>query len=361
MTVKERWLAALKLQGLDRLPFWPKIDNSYLRAHAARFPGWQLKDLHTWIGSDRHQWLTGFITEKRKDTYLEQKEENKIFCYIYRTKYGDLTGVMKFDEPSQSWHPVEFPLKKRDDIKIMTEWFKDACQEIDEERLARAKQEVREIGSEAITAQSIGTTPLMQWVQHLAGIENCHYFLADYKDEVAELFDVLEKRLLKNAEILAEKSPADILYLVENTSTTLISPWQYRAYCYPHILECCQVLKNSQKLLVLHMCGHLKALLPDLAKLPVAGFEAFTSPPVGNTTLLEGRTICPDKCLIGGTNAILWTKPAETIIKELEKELHVLPHHRGIVVTSAGVMPPLCQAETIKKVCTWVKSYPLQI
>jgi len=34
MTPKERWLAALRLRPVDRLPFWPKFDAAYLRAQA---------------------------------------------------------------------------------------------------------------------------------------------------------------------------------------------------------------------------------------------------------------------------------------------------------------------------------------
>jgi uroporphyrinogen-III decarboxylase len=113
--------------------------------------------------------------------------------------------------------------------------------------------------------------------------------------------------------------------------------------------------------MVLHVCGHLKALLPDLARIPVRAFEAFTSPTVGNTSLLDGRLGCPNTCLIGGTNAALWMEPADAIIAQIRKDLDVLPHHRGIVVTSAGVMPPACKPETIKKVGDWVKAYPVRM
>jgi hypothetical protein len=108
------------------------------------------------------------------------------------------------------------------------------------------------------------------------------------------------------------------------------------------------------------MCGELQAILPDLAEIPAAGFEAFTSPPIGNTSLLDGRTACPSTCLVGGTNAALWVEPAERIIAQIEHDLDQLPHHRGIVVTSAGVIPPICSPETIRDVCDWVKAYPIR-
>lgn len=64
---------------------------------------------------------------------------------------------------------------------------------------------------------------------------------------------------------------------------------------------------------------------------------------------------------MGGTNAVLWTRPADAIIAEIERDLDVLPHHRGLVVTSAGVMPPLAAPETIKAVGDWVKAHPVKL
>jgi uroporphyrinogen-III decarboxylase len=98
-----------------------------------------------------------------------------------------------------------------------------------------------------------------------------------------------------------------------------------------------------------------------LAEMPVEVFEAFTSPTVGNTTLLDGRTACPNICLMGGTNAALWLRPVKEIIANIERSLDALPHHRGIILTSGGVQPPICPPETIKAVSDWLKTYPLRM
>ncbi len=360
MTSKERWLASVKLEPVDRLVFWPKINNSYLSYQSDYFKKMDLDGLHAWIGSDRHTGLTSIIREIRKTSFLDEQKDGNLRKLIYGTKYGSITATMKFDPSSQAWHPVEFPVKSRQDIEIMTQWYLDSEIDIDTEKLEQSKKEYEKIGQDAATTHSIGTTPLMVWVQHLAGIENCHYFLADYQTEVEELFDAMYSKIRRITEILAEHSIADLIYLVENTSTSLISPQQYKKYCYNYIFECGKILKQAGKPLLLHMCGKLKGLLSILSTLPVNGFEAFTSPPVGDTTLYDGRSKCPDKCLIGGTNAILWLEPAEKIISQIEKDLDILDNHRGIVISSAGVMPPFCRPETIKKVCEWIKEYRLK-
>lgn len=358
MTSRERWLAALDMKPVDRLPFWPKLDGAYPRAQEPPFDAMDTGAIHDRIGSDRHLWIPAPVRAVRKGSSIEAKEDRGRRRTVFRTPAGAVERVDRFDEASQSWHPASFPVKTLGDVKILTAFYEDEDWAFDAEALARSKAHKAEIGPTAATTNGIGESPLMHWIEWLAGVENAHLMLADRPREVEALFEAMHRSLLRKVAILAEHSVADMIYLSENTSTTLISPAQYRKYCLRHITDYGSMLEDAGKRLVLHMCGYLKDILPDLAKLPARAFEAFTSPPVGNTRLIDGRTHCPGVCLIGGTNATLWTRPAEDIIAELERDLAALPHHRGIVVTSAGVMPPLAGPEKIRTVCEWVKGYP---
>lgn len=357
MSPRERWLAAVKMQPVDRLPFWPKLDGAYPRAQAAPFDGMNIGEIHDWIGSDKHEWIPECVKEVRKHTTFESTQTNGTHRQVYGTRHGSMELIQKFDEPSQAWHPVRFPIETIEDIKLMTQWHDDCELELDPDGLEKARARDQEIGDSAITYDCIDESPLMRFVEWLAGVENAHLLLADHRNEVEALFDAMHRSVLRKTQILCEHSPADVHYFIENTSTTLISPEQYRRYCFEHIKAYGAIAEEHGRLIVLHMCGHLKKILPDLAKLPVAAFEAFTAPTLGNTTLLDGRTACPDKCLIGGTNAMLWLRLPGEITAQIEADLDVLPHHRGIVVTSAGVMPPWARPETIKAVCEWVKRY----
>ncbi|MHC4249397.1 MAG: uroporphyrinogen decarboxylase family protein [Planctomycetota bacterium] len=361
MTPKERWLAAIRMEPVDRLPFWPKLDAAYPRAQDPPFNEMRATAIHDWIGSDKHFWITPCAKEVRTKTSVETSRDNGTMRTVYETPHGRTELVRSFDEASQSWHPRRFPVGSLEDVKVMTEIYEDVTVELDAEGLEKAAATQESVGQGALTQTGIGESPLMHWVEWLAGVERAHLMLLDYQDEVERLFAAMHRVLLEKAKVLAEHSPSDVLYMVENTSTTLISPDQYRTYCAPHITDYGTVVADAGGILILHMCGHLKALLPDLAKVPARAFEAFTSPTLGNTTLLDGRTACPDKCLVGGTNAMLWTRGPEEIAAQVEADLDSLPHHRGIVVTSAGVMPPLCAPETIKAVCERVKAYPARM
>jgi uroporphyrinogen-III decarboxylase len=361
MTAKDRWRAALRLQPVDRLPFWPKLSGAYGKAQTGKWQGPNLQDLHAFIGSDRHDGMGDCVAEVRPNCRAEVTGDASRRTTVWHTPKGSARMVQQYDAASDSWHPMEFPIKTAADIEIMRAWYVDARVELDSSALEKTRAQQRALGDAASTHTTCGESPLMHFVEWLAGVENAHYLLADHTEQVEALFAEMHRVLLARTKILAEVSPVDMLYFGENTSTTLISPAQYRRYCFVHLLEYATVVQQFRKPVVLHMCGHLKALLPDLAKLPVAAFEAFTSPTLGNTTLLDGRTGCPDKCLVGGTNAMLWLESPAAIIATLKRDLDALPHHRGIVVTSAGVMPPACRPETIREVAEWVRNYPARV
>ena len=52
ITTKERWLAAIRMQPVDRLPFWPKLAGSYLPAQVSPFREMDLDAVHDWIGEE---------------------------------------------------------------------------------------------------------------------------------------------------------------------------------------------------------------------------------------------------------------------------------------------------------------------
>lgn len=363
MTSRQRWLAALDGEPVDRLPFWPKLMGAYPPAQSPPFSGMDLLRIHEWIGADPHVGLPGSVVKEVRSSSTGERGEgdDRRHRRVFVTPYGELHQDLEYDKPSASWHPVSFPVETREHIQWMAAWYRDVRVELNEPGLTAARAAAAQIGEQACSKANIGQTPLMHWVEWLAGIENAHYLLADYPSEAAELFDAMQANLVARARLLSEHHPADTLYLTENTSTTLISVAQYRDINLSQLRQVAEVVKAAGRRQVLHMCGHLKLLLPYLATLPVDAFEAFTSPTLGNTTLLDGRRACPDVTLVGGTHAMLWLESPDRIIRYIQARLDELPHHRRIIVTSAGVMPPMCSPQTIKAVCDWLKTYPLRV
>ena len=234
MTRKERWLAALNLEPADHIPFWPKIDAAYPKAQEPKFREMGSRGLHDWVGSDQHEGVPLAWNDVNHACSTETVRENGSTRQTFRTPHGERTLVQRFDPASQSYHPVDFPIKNREDVEFMTEFFSDVTVEVDREAVDEAQQNYDQIGDRAVVVSGVGISPMMDWIQHYAGIENGQFLLLDYPEEVGALFQAMHEILLRRSEIEAEHSPADMLYLTENTSTTLISPDQYRRYCLPY-------------------------------------------------------------------------------------------------------------------------------
>lgn len=364
MTNKERWMASFRSQPVDRLLFFAKLDVAYPVSgyRQEKWKGKDVKEMHKYVGSNTVHGIPVVSKAVNKISSVRKVQKgNDHYEYIDikmpSGKTYTLDSMRRFDRDSMSYHPLVFPAKTVEDIKWMTEYYLDQKLVLDKEALENANQIYKEIGDDEPIQSCLGESPLMYFIEFIANMPNAHYFLADYKDEVEALFDARHQYLIQLAEIDAEYSPADVFAYSENTSTTLITPDQYAKYCFKHLSDYAKIIRTSGKASYLHMCGHLKGLLDQLNLVDFDAFEAFTTPTVGNTTLNDGRAGCPNKGLIGGTNAAWWLLPEDEIIAKIKDQLDNLPHHRGIVVSSAGVMPPMASLDKIKAVSDFVTSY----
>lgn len=356
MTSRQRLLAAVNFEPFDRLPFWPKLDGAYLARYGAALSASSIADMHRFLGTDQHvMGGGGYRYAFRNGTLREVRKSDSELIYIYRVGGRELTERQVWDVPSCSWVPVQHPVKSAEDVLLMAQFYRDASIEPDERAIDEWHAHMADTPN-ALNAWIAGESPLMYFVEWMAGVEQAHYLLADSPDEVEQMFAEYQRVLLDKLRFGVEHMRADMYYFIENTSTTLISPAQYARYCAPHIAQYGEICRAAGKRLALHMCGHLKLLLPQLAQSPASLFEAFTSPTVGNVGFRDGRAALPDKCLFGGTNATTWLKSVPEIISEIEQSLDGLPL-AGLALSSGGVMPPACTPDTIRQVNQWLAAH----
>ena len=88
MTPKERWLAAVRLQPVDRLPFWPKLDLAYPHIQGPPFRHMKIEAIHNWIGSDKHIWIPDCVKEVGQTTSLERFTSEVNRRTLYSTHFG---------------------------------------------------------------------------------------------------------------------------------------------------------------------------------------------------------------------------------------------------------------------------------
>jgi len=227
---------ALNGQETDRLVFWPKIFNDgYIRNQKPPFNSMTIREIYDFTDTDMHIYLPDYIDMHFKRYGYSEQKENDLFIKTFNTPRGQIKSILRYDEITDSYHPEALPIKTKDDILAMTAYFADLSPGINIERLEKSKTVAKEFGERGLAVDTIGESPLMDFLEWYAGIENGQYLLADYPEETEELFSVMHHYLLECTKLKCRYSPADVLYFTENTSTTLISPAQFIKYCKKHL------------------------------------------------------------------------------------------------------------------------------
>ena len=362
MTSRQRLLAAYHGEEVDRLPYWAKVANSTWRAGQPEdIAGWSNEELLDFIHADGLFGAGHGVSVTPPHVSVDRKREGNLETRVTHTPDGDLAEVWSFDPYTESWHPTEFPVKTREDIGLFRWVYTDLDLRVNEQAADQSQAWCREIGERGVTFCGWGTSPLMHLVEHVIGPIGTHYMLHEYPDEMDELIELMHAANVKLARAVAQNTHTDIVCSVENTSTSLISPTQFRKYCLRHLRDYGAEVESAGKMHELHMCGHTLALLEDIDTVPASSIEAYTSPTLGNTRLVDGRTWAPSKTLVGGTNVNTWLWPLQRIQEYVVDELEACPDNRRIVLTTAGVAPPGCPADKFRAVGEWIRTAPVRM
>ena len=271
-----------------------------------------------------------------------------------------MTLVTRVDPGTGTGHPSKFPVETLDDLKRLRWLFADTTFTVDPRKGEGARQAQAEAeNNDRVTLAGSGPSPWMDMVQHLAGPIQANYLLADHPEAMAEVLEEMHGHNLRQIKAQLDIVQPDMFWISENTSTTIISPDQFHKFCVGYLSDYARLINEHGVLSVYHMCGHLHELLDDIDAMPHNVHEAFTTPPVGNTTLADGKTHFKKTAIIGGTNAAMWLKDADEIIEEVANDLANCPDRRGIFLTSAGLLPAAVSMEKARRVVEGFKRIPL--
>jgi uroporphyrinogen-III decarboxylase len=153
---------------------------------------------------------------------------------------------------------------------------------------------------------------------------------------------------------IAAKCQNEILIIPENSGTRLVTPTQFERYCQPIISEFADISHKNRKMLFMHACGHLKYLLPYIAKTKIDGIESLTSPPTGDTTITDVWDIFDGKCVIwGGLDPVSFANnsPAK-LVDEVTKTWETVKNNPRFILMPSDSTPanvPMENFEIIRK------------
>ncbi|MFP4052738.1 MAG: uroporphyrinogen decarboxylase family protein [Phycisphaerae bacterium] len=360
MTNRQRIRACIDGKPLDRFPVWLKMDNPTWRTP-------QPQDVRTMDGpallaaAGCDLMLGNFLrcdcSRPRVEEDCEEDPDRRV--RTWSTPDGDLTAKWSKDPYTNSWHPVEYPVKSVDDLRRLRWLFEGNEYSVCSNTAAVHAACQRELEAmDAFTIAGIGPGPLMDMVEHQCGPETAIFMMADEPELFEQTLQIMHQDRMKLLRALLPHLRADTFWLTENTSTTLISPAIFREHCMPHLRDYGSLILEHGVIPVHHMCGALHALLEMIDELPALVNEAYTTRPLGDVSLAEGRTRMPAKCLLGGTNATLWMSEPEEIVATVAADLDQCPDRRKIFLTSAGVLPAGVSITKARAVTDRLKKLP---
>jgi hypothetical protein len=224
-----------------------------------------------WVGEPYQVFTPGVTTSERI-------EPDGTLVRLTCTPWGEMTATFRNN------HPVKYPVTNLEEIRILRNaWHATTYGEAASGWLDRYQAMENHIGPDGIYTHFLWPSPVQRLIEYELGLENFYYLLHDQPGEIEGLMAVIQERWIESVELVCRHSPAEVIISAENTSTTLISPSIYRRYSLPHLQEFVETVHRYGKKAVLHMCGWICQLLPDIQQTGLDGIHALTPPTIGDT------------------------------------------------------------------------------
>lgn len=308
MTGREKLRNVLNKKAVDRISWTTLVDDTTRTDMADDIRKLHPFDFYRSIGCDIMQFgdygfygtdnavgspaqlVTPEITVRKK-VNADGLEE-----IIKTSMWGTLTAW------SKNGHLFKHPVESIEELRILKNIWLNSHYEEDitdhfEKGIARTQEK---IGDSGIYVHTLGPSPVQQLLEFDMGVLNFNYLITDHQDEMVELLNVMHECRKQEYEILARRTFVQCVIPVENTSTAMISPQQYERFSLSQISDFVEVMHKHNKKAVLHMCGHLKRLLPIIKETGLDGINGLTPPPVGDTTVNDVLDVFGEDFIILG-------------------------------------------------------------
>ncbi len=374
MTSRERLLAALRGQEIDRIPWSPFL--AYWWEHQPQEIQdcgqlWFLKE----IGAD--PLLRGFATPFTSsdihgvgyypdsfynpipdcETRREVKGDDWRIQYV--TPVGTLTTLSRYSALANTRFVIEHPVKQREDYKVLSYIVERMVIEPNYQPIQQAIEELGEDGLYMPLISPFLKTPFQALVEHFVGTQQLVYDLVDYPEEVEALLAVMSERAMEAVQIAVE-SPAEAFITWEDSSTTNVSPAMFARYIAPELTRWGQVVHAAGKLLIHHACGHVRHLLPIMAEEAIDAMESLSPPPTGDVEIWEAQEVLsPRVGIVGGIEPTHFLNLDLDGLRDYVEELLAQVNPCHYVLANSDSCPPGVSAEKFRLVTEIVRSYTL--
>lgn len=373
MIHRDRALAAMRGQPVDRIPFIARMDLWYSFHHnqgtlPSPYENASLWDIQRDLGIGIFgfgAWDILFYRLVHHNVEITKEVSGGLTTTKYHTPYGTLTYREKMAEELKgaagTGARIEYLLKSAKDYDALQ--FLIEHTEVVENYDAYG--EFRDaIGTDGLALPFSGHLPAHQLMINFMGYQTFYYELHDHPARVEALIEALTEQQ-RQILALAVDCPAQAIEVGANYDEQMTPPPVFDTFFAPFYREARQILSARGKMLVVHGDGEMKVLLEKLMTCGVQVVEALTPKPMTCIDVAETRHLWEDRITMwGGLASVILTDVF--LDEEFERYLDdlfraVAPGDRFILGFGDNV-PTDALFERIKRVAQfWAErgTYPL--
>ena len=347
---RERILMLLNHQAPDRVPWFGDLDYWYSSAKIrGQLPAKYLGDGYFQLNRDLGVgfYLQGFSPFTQHNTgsvqggsvSISEKTIGEQRIRTLRTPRGELTEIQQYLPVSFSWGYVKHFVETAQDLPAFKCYLESLAFSPAYDEAVRRKSI---IGDNGVVLCYTPRSPFMQMVTTYIGIVHLVYLLADTPDEMAEIFDLMERKYDLAAEITVD-SPAECIMIPENLSSEVVGLSYYKRYLRGYESKWIERIRQAGKYSFIHMDGTLKGLLKHVAETGFDVIEAATPFPSGDMTMEEiAAEITRETIVWGGLPGIIFTPSfgQEGFAAHVKSVLQVMTRKPSYVLGVADQVPP---------------------
>jgi len=347
MKSKERFLAALNLSRVDRVPLFEFLDSrALIKSLTGHWPQqYNAKDAvecSLKLGMDA-VWVPfgggcpGYSIGSDSNIYVDE--------------WGTTYKRTKYSWPCDA--PIAYPVKTRKDLrklKIPDATTPDRLEDI-QYALKHVKDKMAVIG---------GIDGPLTIVYLTMGYENLSLALYDDPELVKKMHSIANDFLIEAAKRTINAG-VDAICIAEDLgfhSGPFFSPSQLREFTFPYLRELIQEIRKQDIPVLLHSDGNLNLILDDLIEMGINALHPLESDAYMNLEEIKinyGKKIC----LVGGiNNKVLVNGTPEDVKQEVIRAIEIASPGGGYIPTSdCGDWSDAMPLENIWAVVNTIKQY----
>jgi hypothetical protein len=343
LTMRERILAVVRGEPLDRVPF--VVYSGLLPQDEIRaLLGPENVGFMRWCPVARAQHPNcRFETENYTDESGQRWRRTTLHTpagsiYQEHAYLSSLEGVAALRR-----HYVQ----TREDYEVLWAYLED-CTMV--ENVAQYEEIQAELGESGLPLTNVERTPWQQLWIIWAGLENLSFHLADWPDHVAHTVELLSARADQVYEI-ARCSPAPFIDVPDNLTAPAVGRTRFREYCVPYYERLSEILSDRGGAVFVHMDGALRMLRDDIARADFCGLDSFTPMPDGDMSVAEAVEWWPEKRLWVNFPSSVHLRNRDAIRAEADSILTAAGHTGRLQLQISEDVPP----------GVWQKSLPVLV